>query len=354
MKKVLVTTYCEPGSYGSMLQAHAFQTFLGQMGYEGYVMPPYPIQSSAKECIYKKEKRMKHLPLNLHYFLHRRELCRRYTGTLEFMHKHIRIAPHISFEKLKHSEPEYDAYITGSDQVWHPGLMNPFFFLDFLPKDVKRISYAASMGSLSLNSERKKALEKYLSDFYAISVREKDNALLLDKIVDVDIHTHIDPVFLLNAEYWRGISKVYNINRPYILVYALYWDPVYNLQLEKLSNESGIQIIAICKGYSKVYANKKIYDADLQQFIWLFDHAEAVISSSFHGVAMSILLGKRFSAVINPNMPSRISSLLELLGVENVPISQLLSSDGVCGDSIHSRIEEERTKSFNYLKGVLP
>ena len=86
------------------------------------------------------------------------------------------------------------------------------------------------------------------------------------------------------------------------------------------------------------------------EFLWLIDNAEYVVTSSFHGVAFSTILEKRFSAVVNEKLPSRISNLMELLDIPYVDIEKL-DKDANLFDyqTIDKNISFEKERSIKYL-----
>src|SRR5690606_1321117 len=55
---------------------------------------------------------------------------------------------YLSREAVVQSPPMYDSYVVGSDQVWHPrtAANDPTFFLDFAPKQCRKLSYGSSFG----------------------------------------------------------------------------------------------------------------------------------------------------------------------------------------------------------------
>ena len=62
-------------------------------------------------------------------------------------------------EDLKKNLPEADAFICGSDQIWnslHPNGKDPAFYLNFVPSDKIKASYAASFATDSIADEYKK------------------------------------------------------------------------------------------------------------------------------------------------------------------------------------------------------
>lgn len=352
MKKVCVTTYCQYNSYGSVLQALGLQNAVSSLGAESFIVKDEKQRLLQLQDVYSKSKGIKSSVLNLHKFLIRKKLLKLYRSVDEFIQENIRVKYYDDYEKLSANVPEADVYLSGSDQIWNPLKIMPLFFLDFVPKNARKVSYAASMGVLNICEDKVKKFSEYIKKYDSLSVREKDCKEVVSRFTQKEVEVNIDPVFLMDREKWRKYEQPYKIKKPYILVYPIFWDKSLNKKLRKLHKETGKDIVVISLGYRRIYSNKKIYDASLQQFLWLVDNADAVVSSSFHGVAMSIVFNKKFSAVINPSSPSRLNSLLDTLEIKNCPIDELLSVD-FDYDKINENIKNERRKSENYLRKAL-
>lgn len=89
------------------------------------------------------------------------------------------------------------------------------------------------------------------------------------------------------------------------------------------------------------------------EFLWLVDHAEAVITSSFHGTAFSIIFNKKFSAVVNPKAKSRIESLLDTMEIKTPSPVNVISDFNVDYNSVNEKIEQEKKKSLDYLRSEI-
>lgn len=354
MKKVNVVTYCDWRSYGSILQALGLQRMLEKLGYEGSIILPEPVP---KKCLQPK------LPMNgglrrrvadAHKLLNHRALSRKYRGCNAFIQTHITVKYCDSYEMLQKDPPKAEVYLAGSDQIWHPAILNPLFFLDFVPEGIPKVSYAASLGSTMISAEKEEQMRRYVQRFAYLSVREADNQDIIGKMTEKPVYRHIDPVFLVDQKQWRSLEKEYpNMEKPYILVCAIYWNRALNAELRELHNQTGMDVVVVTSSLRKIYANKWIYDADPAHFLWLLDHAQMVVTSSFHGTAMSIIFQKPFAAVINPEMPSRIAGLLDVLGIGNVTIMDLKQGMQPDYRAVAKRIQEEQIRSEVYLKEAL-
>lgn len=346
-----VLTYCTEKSYGSVLQAYALKTVLKKLGYESKIL----IQDKPPKASYTLSvSRPRTIRGNVKYLVRRlsyRKRNQRYEGTQRFINKHLDVIYCDCIAGKMFSDN--DVFLAGSDQVWNPLAMKPEFFLEFAPQYAPKLTYAVSMGVSYVPEDKQVLFRDMIQKFKCISVREKEMLTLLKEYTDADLDAHIDPTFLLTAEQWRHLEEPYPVKKPYILVFPLFWDPSYNEQLRQLHKATGKDIIVVDEYLRHVYGNKRLYDVNLNQFLWLIDHADGVVTSSFHGVAFSMIFHKKTAAVINPQSTSRITSLFELLGYRNQKIITLSRDDSQDFLKIDQRIQAEKQRSVAYLREAL-
>lgn len=351
MDTIIVSTYCRVNSYGSILQALGLKNALWDIGYSSKVVQlmPDPPEKYKISC---KRFTPKNLAALFSKCLLYSKLNRKHVQTLQFIRETIDTTYYSDYSSMKDALKLERYFIAGSDQIWHPQKMAPEFFLDFATKDAKKISYAASMGILEIPEKNRVEYQRLLNNFDVISVREEDCVPILSELTDKTVNIHIDPTFLCDKMQWRSYQRDYSIEGPYILVYPLYWDSSINQKLEELHKKSGKDIVVISDYKRNIYANKWIYDADPGQFLWLIDHADAVISSSFHGVALALNYNKPIAPVINPAAPSRIMCLLKTVSYPMVDIP-VVEETLVDYDVISQKIQAEKERAMDFLKGVL-
>ncbi len=350
MKRVYVVTFCTYKSIGSILQSYALTKTLKELGNESTVLIQEQKKSSKKKVGFSFKRLIKNA---YKIFLNKKTTVSR-KKRLSFMSENINIERFQRYEELekKAKENENDIYLAGSDQIWNPDLCNPAFFLDFA-KNNTCISYAASMGKTVVSPEKAEVFGNLIQNFQRISVRERDCVDAIRAFTDKDIDVHIDPTFLIKPDIWKKMEKSRDINEPFILLYMIYWDKSCKDKIIELKKRTGLPVYAICNELSRVYADKYLYDVGVEEFLWLFDHAEYVVTSSFHGVAFSIIFQKKFSAVINPRLPSRINNIMNVLSVPLVEIDELDRTESFKYDSIAQKIEAERQRSIDYLKEAI-
>lgn len=349
MKKILISTYCHWTSFGSMMQTIGLQKAIEYIGAEGMTI------TFATEDAFPSINKVK-IGLNtrtINYFyqlLNSRRLEQGRARCLRFMDQNIRRVVISEKENLQQELPDADVYLAGSDQIWRPELCREDFFLCHAPEGKKRLSYAASMGVLDVPQQNEKTFGKLLQNFDFFSVREAEMVPIIQKYTDKTVLQHVDPTFLVSADTWRQYESIYNIREPYILVYALYWDRTLNNQLKELHKITGFRIVSIQNSIRPIYASDRVLDAGPEEFLWLIDHAEAVVTSSFHGTAFSVIFNKRFFPVVNPNAPSRINSLLRTLGVHTPSSLDKLMDYTADYAEVNVRIEQEKRRSADYLR----
>lgn len=257
-----------------------------------------------------------------------------------------------------------DTLIVGSDQVWNPyitGGVEPAFFLQFGDAR-RRISLASSLGNHCYSSEERSLISEYLKSFDAISVREAHAVNQIAPLTNKKVFRCLDPTLLLDRAYWRSFAKKperFVGDERYILVFNLASRSEREARLwKKLSEDTGLPLWRIS---NNTYKNK-VFDRLLlgmtpAEFVWLIDHAQYVITDSFHGTAFSVNMGTPFVALepIRGNR-ARIVDLLNLINLNNrmllegaceLPETKL---DFTVADSI---LGTERIHCIDWIKDAL-
>lgn len=264
------------------------------------------------------------------------------------------------FDQLYLNPPLADAYICGSDQIWN--IVNHTrkeFFLQFGSPETKRISYAASFGVSNFPEEKLAELKELLKDFDSISVRENAGVSLLQNKLQIAASQCIDPVFLIKDEWEKLLLRAAPIvpDEPYILVYSLFNNKLMDELIKQAKKQYNCKIVQVAyKGFSPIYHDKMIVNAGPLEFLSLIKNAKAVITSSFHGTAFSVIFKKPFLTVVNPLVGSRITDLLASLGLGNRVANnkdQYRMLDCMDYSESDKRTEEIIERSKTFLKNAL-
>lgn len=314
--KIGILTYHRSHNYGALLQAIALRKVLSDMGhvvtfidywpaYHRHMYETISISSMKYRGI---RKNWEYIVTCLSNYFYRKE---RISNFNKFIAKFI--LPHISS-----TEDNYDLVIYGSDQIWRkqPEIKtyNPVYFGKNRIKAKKHISYAASMGILPRNETDKLLISELLKHLDKISVRESDLAQLIKKL-GYACHHHLDPVFLLNKGNWQSVLPAKNSSdEKYILYYCLQKDAFNIYEVKEFAKKRNLKIKYLYGTAIKKNTKNEITTADPLMFIDLIKNAEFVITSSYHGLAFSILFHKPFYVAFSRNS-KRASSLLSQLGL---------------------------------------
>ena len=270
-------------------------------------------------------------------------------------------------DELYLNPPEYDIYITGSDQTWSPkiGLFG-VLFLDFVKNRACKAAYAPSIGVSSLQEMESDYISTMLKGYDYISCREKIGANILQGLTSKPVINVLDPTFLINNEKWAAISK-----RPdgapeesYILCYFLGDRSYCRKYVNELSKQRGISVYYVPVSYADCKRrNNLLYDVGPKEFLYLINNAEIVCTDSFHGMALSINMNKNFygfvkhKGEISGGDNSRIYDLLKRFGLENRLVYETESrpeiSDSIDYAKVNSLIKTELEVSYSFIDGII-
>lgn len=308
--KIIVSTFNNSkNNYGALFQSCALSAFLNNLNYDvSYVT----IESRPKLRI----SRINSAKLILKSILnlpHNRSVKRREKKFKQFASETQNQLIFSHEKDLYDNPPKADVYISGSDQVWNPVTIHDDLFLSYAPENAKKIAYAASMGNEHLPTANEEKFSGYIKRYDCISVREDTIIDLIGKYTTKEVHQNIDPVFLLSKNDWIKLEKSYEkIRFPrYILAYIIEWNSDFNKQLSDLKKKTGMPVVSVSIGnIKKICADQIIYDASPNEFLYLLDRADIVVTTSFHGTALAIVYNKPFVALVGKDKPTRIESLL--------------------------------------------
>ena len=267
LKKVYTLNFWYGYNYGASLTAFALYTMLQNNGYDISLIDN---MNDAEQALQKK------------YF------------SQKFIPNYCKITNNINrYEVLKKINDEAPIYLTGSDQVFRPILAPDKveqFYLDFANKNSNKIATSVSFGVtekqfLSENSpELIEKLKKSIQSFDYISVRETSGIDICKNIFNVDAKWIIDPVFMIDKQYYIDIAKKSKIDYSNkIASYIFNQDKIFDQIYKKLEKQYQVKVELLA------FQNKPMED-------WLsaIINSKLVITDSFHGICFCIIFNKPF------------------------------------------------------------
>jgi len=261
---------------------------------------------------------------------------------------------------------DYDYVLTGSDQVFnfeYPD--NLIYFQPFQKKEhQKKIAYAPSFGVSDFSENLKKLIGEYVTDFDAMSCREKDGAAFLSEIIGKPIPQVLDPVFLLNEEAWGQLCPKRLIKEDYIFIYDLDGKKALidiakamNINNNKLVMLSSDPISRLKNDYNDV--DIFMNSAGVETYVNLIRYASAIVTDAFHGTAFSLIFQRPFYTYIAlEKTANRITSLLGNLNLENrivykgTQLSEIKNIDEIALVD-RKKLQEQMNESMSFLMNAL-
>lgn len=373
MKSVGIITMHKVWNAGSALQAYALQRVIEDLGYDAQLID-YEYPNIEHRAFANNVKDVNSLNLWGAMKLLIQKIKARFLKSKHnelyssFYNKyfHCTNIAYNSRRSLFDNVPEFDIYVTGSDQVWNPQYIgfDTSYLLDFIPDNAVRISYAASFSNNSIPSYMEGDYARCLSKYKAISVREESGKQLVHKLIGKDATVCCDPTLLLNKEQWSMLAadSSLRIKKKFILIYIMgyAYDPYPGIykhinEVVKLLKLPVIFYNSRRGKYKPPFGEICINECGPADFLWLFKNASFVITDSFHGTAFSLNFQKPFISVIKEieNADSRVYNLLVSAGATDRAV--------VCGEDFElkeaiikepstSKLEELREGSLAYLR----
>lgn len=351
--KICTITCHDVYNHGASMQAYALMTYLTNIGHyveiidykPDYLSNHYNMKSIDNP---KWEKNM--LTKGIYLTLKtpgRLISLKRKKAFDEFRENNLVLTKkrYTSNEELKMNLPEADAYICGSDQIWnslHNNGKDPAFYLDFVPDNKIKASYAASFATDTIDDKYKPMVKEKVSRLDGVGIREKSGVKIAKELGINNAINVVDPVFLLNKEDWDNIGNE-TFEDKYVLVYDFDKSTLVEKIATDIAKKKGLKIYTINADKPK-YADKHFNLSGPKTFVSLVKNAEFVISNSFHAVVFSVIYNKNI-AIVNrtENINTRMRDLLYDLKLND----RLVDDDYNLGSVLKEIDYREANKSLN-------
>lgn len=382
MKKIgIITLYYNNYNYGGLLQSFALCEFLRKQGNNAYQIA---FNKTGKYTVKKnKIKRLLELIEELSFWgainkivikiklkvisktvsdskkvLIKKNLKKRELILAKFMDQ----IPHtvvVDEDTISNLNDVFDFFITGSDQVWKPGVYCDEYFLKFTSK--KKVAYAASIGRSKLVKRDKDYIINSVKEMDAVSVREKEACDLLER-ENVNAKLVVDPTLLLTRDDWEKFSEKYDISGKYLFCYFLGTSKKHRDLATRYARNHNLKIVTlpylsgIVNNVDDKFGDYKLFDVSPKNFVYLIKNAEYIFTDSFHTTVFSGIFNKRFIVFDREEektMNGRIVNLLKLYGASNRFVTNIDNIDDLslyCNVYENEEFIKLRNESINYLK----
>lgn len=371
-KIAILTLYYQNYNYGGLLQAYALQKIIETMGYE---CKQIAYKRRRRDVFFRKIRVILRMPYieKKDFVLYYIDKIKRKTNkekdisnrTIDKFNEFMEIIPHtevVDSKKISRLINEFDLYVVGSDQVWNPEFTSSVFLFDFLPDNVPRISYAASIRLNKLERNDIKKMKKYLEKFSYISVREKNAKLLLENIgINRGIDVLVDPTMLLKRRDWDRIAVLPEYDFDYIFLYLVRENSCLN-QIKEFARRNQLKIVSVLQPGRIIESDgdDNIIQtiAGPREFLGLIKKATYVIPNSFHGTVFSIIYNKQFYTYGLSYQDDRKKTILDEFNLRDRLIDYSVDINRVDWkeidyETINTKLEFRRNRVYTLLESVI-
>lgn len=350
-------------NFGSLLQGYSLKKMLEDMGHEVYFID---IEENDEDNKYLKD--------------YQRLFSNEY-GSRKKVDKYIfnKLLAKIKNKKQKrvmdkfqdeiiilnqdNNSKHYDLCVIGSDEVFNALNASEWGFTSQLfgnvPQADKVITYAASCGFTKYKDLPQGAIDiikKSFKNVSAFSVRDKNTKKFVSCLTDMPITTNYDPVVVgdFTAEAQRQ-TKVFGLPKKYCIIYAYHNrinDEIEIQAIKKLCKDKRMKIVSV--GASQFWINNYLV-LNPFQIPYVFEHAEFVVTDTFHGTIFASKYSHRFGVVVRKSNENKLNDLIEKLQIFDHKIEDMGSLNSVYMiehdlETMHKIEARERQKTVDYLK----
>lgn len=369
-------------NYGQLLQAYATQVVLEKMGHkteildykrqgmDGIRFTPWlavyefnRIRANQKR---RKQKKSEHFD-----DLHRNNISLRKQGAEEFRRKRLKnIVKCEGNTQLRERGKKYDVALVGSDQCWLPdSCFGNLRTLRFVPDNVRKVSYATSLGVSEYPLYCKSSARQFLKRFDYISVREEQGKKIVENLCEKKVEVVLDPTYLLSKEEWEElIPNEREIKENYLLCFFIGDNKHSKEVAAEFGRKNGLKVVSILSDESvsdidESFADDIIIGASPERFVNLIRNASYVMTDSFHGVAFSVINEKQFyvfyrhSTTSAGSRNSRIDNILATWDLKDRLITENREDTLGCKEIDYTAVgkimEKRRGESMEFLERAL-
>jgi hypothetical protein len=336
MKKVGLVINFVGVNYGMILQAYATQHYLDKTGLRTAIIKikkskglrsyvsklKYLTKPMVLKIVLKKRQRKKIVASNP--VLRAAQAERKRTADIFAKERFHDVLLFSSEVAAREAAKGYDAVMVGSDQRWNPAAFyGNVSTLMFVPDEVRKISYATSLGVSSIPKHLRKRGKEFLSRIDYLSVREPSGKRIVDSLVGEKAVVVLDPTLLLTKKDWDSlIEKTKLINEPYVFCYFLGDNTEYLEEVRQFCSSHSYKMVVIRNIETYTGEVPDIGDIILEgpsveEFVNYIRYANVVCTDSFHGTVFSIINHRPFVSFYrtkSTDKNSRNSRIDDLLG----------------------------------------
>lgn len=367
MKKVGILSMQRIFNYGSFLQAYGLKSIIEEFNckvefvdyHVGECLIPSDDGTGFKRKVSKVLEVFKYnAPL--------KEKIRFIKYKKEYAKKNF---PYLGITEEMNYNPLVDLLVIGSDEVFNcvqnntnVGFSPELFGANNNAKKV--ISYAACFGNTTIEKLTKYNVEKQVSELLcqmdAISVRDNNSGNLVKILTGNTPEYNLDPVLAYDfVGKCKDIpNKISESNYMILYGYSGRFTKSECDLIKRYARKKGLKVF--CIGGVQDCCDKFI-DCNPFEVIAYFQHADCVVTDTFHGTILSVITHRNFATVIRKQGYGNLEKLSDLLNrlklsnraIQNMGLLEDLMNNPVDYNETDEIISKERKHTYEYLEGQL-
>lgn len=349
---ITILTFQFAHNYGALLQAYALKDYIQSLGHHVSIAPYYPKWAQAEYAISPFSKGVppkRRIRLALQYFK-RKKQSKIFN---DFITDDLKICETISsVNDLIKWINDFDYVFCGSDQIWNSKITGGGNDYYAAGTKAKKVSYAASLGTICLTNEQKNNILNCLPNFSAVSVREPSSAIAIKDMLNIKVDVVLDPVFLIDENRWSNFGNPVQVKSKYLFLYFLQENENLLEYAKEYAKKNGLIIYDVHPTMSKKHNGCiRIDNVGPKEFVWLIQNAECVCTNSFHATAFCTIFKKKLIHIPNSKSPERTVSLLERVSLKIKTCNEFPIYDFALSNE--KRLLEEIKKSKEFINKAL-
>lgn len=359
MKNIGILTHYQVHNHGAILQMHGLYHTLKNRGLAPVVLTYQKDFSFIDAKLTNKYNiSLKSVPFYLGYLKKQG-----FAKTLFNFKKHKLLnrfkQANYTFSPLQ--AQKWDAVVVGSDEVFSlEAGVNIMMYGHTVPCE-HIFSYAASFGQTDCKRIAEKhctaLIQSGLNTFKHLCVRDEGSAQTVEQLTGKKPEICFDPVLLYGFEKELKNTVYAPPKQPYLVVYAYdnhLNDPAEFTPIKNFAQKHGLQVVSA--GFFHAWADKNLNVTPLE-LLQVIKHAAYVVTDTFHGSVMSILLNTPFAVKVREMNQNKIGYLLRSLGADTRKMTAFEDLEKILltptdWDTVNRHIQALRAQGLAYLQGA--
>lgn len=215
-----------------------------------------------------------------------------------------------------------DLAVIGSDEVFNCTIPSAWGLSDQLfgniPGAKRVITYAASCGRTTesaLPKDAKELITNSMQKLDKISVRDQNTVEFVTRLLGTSaVEQHLDPVLIYD---FKQEIITCPFAKPFLLLYSYTYrfaNPVEIAAIKRYAKEKKLEIV--CAGVFQFWSKHNIPVSSFE-LLGYFKKADCVITDTFHGSIMSMIMHRPFITIIRDSNRNKLVDLLSRLKMES-------------------------------------